>query len=530
MSAKKTKHTILGMLVKDANEGGTLRRACTAKLDSFFDTERLSKSGWEVHDPYDNVISSWNERYAFKDNDATILAVAHCDTVHEGFYPYVFDAKNLLVYTPELDDRIGVYIITSLLPRLGVKCDVLLTENEEWCSSTAKDFKTEKKYNWIMEWDRRGAGCVLYQYDTPELRNIMQKYDFKVEVGSYTDICDLHWLGVSGINFATGYTNEHTKTCYADLRCLAKQVVRFLRFYHDYKDIRLESNAGARRTYSTYGHRYWYDKYEDEDGYYDKDGKWHYYSYHTTPVHYPLLSQPTSATYDGLDWRKCVVCGRESSIRVSESRGRYVCPICRRTCPVCKEDYSILQMNEETGLCLRCQTSLNAYSVRKENYKTCCICKKETGCAELYNDTWVCGACVLNLFVVCDRCNEVMPSGSKTRMPSGVCEVCMNATTKNAPVMEVCEACNSVLPADKLRYFQDEDGSSYNLCYTCAVHLIGLDEANVSFDYPLEEDTETHEPSGFGDCDICGSRDMLFNDSDVFVCRNCRNHMHQKGA
>jgi len=96
--------------------------------------------------------------------------------------------------------------------------------------------------------------------------------------------------------------------------------------------------------------------------------------------------------------------------------------------------------------------------------------------------------------------------------------------------MEVCEACNSVLPIDKLRYFQDEDGSSYNLCYTCAVHLIGLDEANVSFDYPLEEDTETHEPSGFGDCDICGSRDMLFNDSDVFVCRNCRNHMHQKGA
>ena len=82
----------------------------------------------------------------FQDNGADILAVAHLDTVsthkQRKRAPRFIGPK---VYTPQLDDRLGVYAILHMLPKHNIRCDVLLTDGEESCASTARFFETEKR-------------------------------------------------------------------------------------------------------------------------------------------------------------------------------------------------------------------------------------------------------------------------------------------------------------------------------------------------------------------------------------------------
>jgi hypothetical protein len=134
------------------------------------------------------------------------------------------------VFCPSLDDRLGVYLLSELLPLLGVKFDLLLTDGEERGCSTARWFVPPRRYNWMFSFDRAGTDVVMYQYDSPANRRLLHRAGFRVGLGSYSDIADLWFLGCAGFNFGCGYHRQHKPDCFADLGETSEMVGRFVRF------------------------------------------------------------------------------------------------------------------------------------------------------------------------------------------------------------------------------------------------------------------------------------------------------------
>ena len=170
--------------------------------------------------------------HCIKDNDSGVLAVAHLDTVQNA---RTFGALQLvdetLIYSPQLDDRLGVYTILDMLPHFDINMDILFTENEEVGQSTASDFRTEKNYNWLVEFDRRGENTVSYCYDWPGgTLDIL----FDMQHGSYSDICYMEHIGCKGFNVGVGYNNEHSTRANFVVEEYIRQIARFILFYQSY--------------------------------------------------------------------------------------------------------------------------------------------------------------------------------------------------------------------------------------------------------------------------------------------------------
>lgn len=183
--------------------------------------------------------------YLFKDNGSKILTVAHMDVFSEkGYNKFLWDeiGSDIIVHSPWLDDRLGVYIADHMLPNvLKIKTDILLTTNEECCQSTAEDFSKEmvglKDYNWIVEFDRAGEDVVLYHYDdVPELTEDLVTAGFDIGIGSYSDIGELEDFKVGCFNVGIGYHHQHTSMCFASMQEMVNQLVRFRDFYNANKD------------------------------------------------------------------------------------------------------------------------------------------------------------------------------------------------------------------------------------------------------------------------------------------------------
>lgn len=170
-----------------------------------------------------------NREFFFMDNNADVLAVAHLDTVQsENFCE--FDAKTNRILSPVLDDRLGAFVLLEYFLQ-DLDYDVLLTVDEEKGQSTARHFNLGKKYNWMFSFDRRGNDVVMYQYDTPEMRELLAKHNFETGKGSYSDICELEHLGCKGFNFGIGYQNAHSLNAYADVDDVYNNVEKFRKFY-----------------------------------------------------------------------------------------------------------------------------------------------------------------------------------------------------------------------------------------------------------------------------------------------------------
>ena len=179
-------------------------------------------------------------RLIYIDRGASILGVAHLDSFTGKDHFHVSRRENgtpVIIWSPKLDNRLGVYIILDLLPKLGVKADVLLTTDEEITDSSAAWFGTEKKYNWMFSLDREGVNAAMYQYETPELVAELGRHDIPVTTGSYSDIIELWHLGCMGINFGNGIQHGHTDHAAAILPITESTVRRFVQFYHAHKEI-----------------------------------------------------------------------------------------------------------------------------------------------------------------------------------------------------------------------------------------------------------------------------------------------------
>ena len=175
------------------------------------------------------VVGTPGGNYIFSDHGERVLGVAHLDTVLPATH-FAHDGDRVIC--PTLDDRLGVYLLLDVLPLLGVKFDLLLTDGEERGCSTARWFVPPRGYNWMFSFDRAGTDVVLYQYDTPANRRLLQRAGFQVGVGSYSDIADLDFLGCAGFNFGTGYHRQHKPDCYANLGETREMVSRFVRFWN----------------------------------------------------------------------------------------------------------------------------------------------------------------------------------------------------------------------------------------------------------------------------------------------------------
>lgn len=200
-----------------------------------------------------------DHKYIYFDNDSRILAVAHLDSVQtKDFHFYALEiAGTVWVFNPQLDDRIGAYAILDLLPRLGLKYDILLTTDEEIGQSTAEYFKTEKDYLWMFEVDRRGEDVVHYQYDREFLKKRLKRAGFtKVSQGAKSDISYLGFLGCCGFNVGTGYEDEHTVWAKANMDVFTRQMGRLVDFYNKFNTLYFKYDPKEdlpKKTTSYYG-------------------------------------------------------------------------------------------------------------------------------------------------------------------------------------------------------------------------------------------------------------------------------------
>lgn len=200
--------------------------------------------------------------YTFADNGSNVLGVAHLDTVQAANHSSILRVgKERVLLSPRLDDRLGVYIITKLLPRMGITCDWLLTTGEESGQSSAENFIADKTYNWAFSFDRAGTDVVLYQFDHKPLRRILRKAGFKVGDGTFSDLSFLD-VGCSGINFGCGYHDCHSINAYAFLSDTCRQVKLFAAFYAKYEATKLPYNhatpwSSYTRGYNPYASSGW---------------------------------------------------------------------------------------------------------------------------------------------------------------------------------------------------------------------------------------------------------------------------------
>lgn len=199
----------------------------------------------DFHTFGDELVEFTNgEFYVYQDNGTKILGVAHLDTVQPVSTCDIITTKTgaKVVISPALDDRLGVWVIVDVLPRLGIEVDWLLTTGEESANSTGEDFvkahlaKSGKQYNWIFQFDRHGTDVVMYDYDTSTLRDRLKSVGMSPGIGSFSDICSMEGLGCAGFNVGVGYEDNHSKRAFAWLDDTFAQVARFMDFYERYKD------------------------------------------------------------------------------------------------------------------------------------------------------------------------------------------------------------------------------------------------------------------------------------------------------
>lgn len=204
--------------------------------------KKILKMKVEGFRSYGDTIDTPDGQLTHIDNGANILGVAHLDIVLTE--PPRYNRKKKIMTCPQLDDRLGVWTLLSLLPELGcAPFDVLLTEGEELGRSTAHYYTPQKEYNWIFAFDRAGTDVVMYDYEDYHCAELLDRHNFELGVGTFSDICFMEHLGIKGFNFGVGYHGQHTSKCFADLNDTAYMARKFCEFAKDMGDTKLWHHA-----------------------------------------------------------------------------------------------------------------------------------------------------------------------------------------------------------------------------------------------------------------------------------------------
>jgi hypothetical protein len=390
------------------------------------DFEKMKEICLAKKDYFENYGHRWytdaKDFYFYQDNGADVLAVAHIDSVHSEPHFHVIKVKDeVRVICSTLDDRLGAYIILDLLPRHGMKYDILLTDQEETGNSTAGIFNCPegKHYKWMFSFDRHGNDVVHYQYS--DIRPFLQDAGFgynEIQHGAFSDIGKLEDLGCLGANFGTGYHDEHTVWAYANMSEMVSNVRRFTTFYHKFRGQHLKkeepkpivvSHSKDWRPnyhYNTYyigSHwdveekvyypnesdgKHWDfnlqryitdattpDEHSSREGYWlYENGKktWCTYTTKLAPRH---IEKPVDRKY--ADWETCEGCQKVlSKSELDEPQIWGYCDECskkRNTCSCCYEVYEMKAGVDDWNLCPKCTQDVQDGNSKRTS-EQCPVC------------------------------------------------------------------------------------------------------------------------------------------------------------
>jgi len=242
------------------------------KLVGFFDLKVVLESSKLCIEDFDGrpnweVFHGGNEEdhyalYTHPEGDGT-LAVAHMDSVQgaEWVSPIINHPSGDIFFFPQADDRMGVYTVTELLPKMGIKSDILLTDNEERGQTTAADFirdlpnTTDHKWNWMYSFDRTGHDVAMYSYMNSECDRDLKAVGMESAHGSFSCIKAMDSLGIKGYNWGTAYHNYHGEWAYVRLAEYLDNVAKFTIFHQQHHAMKRPHfvKPAFSSTYSTRG-------------------------------------------------------------------------------------------------------------------------------------------------------------------------------------------------------------------------------------------------------------------------------------
>ena len=208
-----------------------LRLRCSQSISDFTDLGKV----YEIPNRFKNLPP---DIYIHADNGKKILAVAHLDTVQSlDHYYHLTLGRDEIIFNAALDDRLGVYLLLDVLPKLGIEYDILLTTGEESGHSSAAYFDPPRQYKWMFSFDRAGTDVVMYQYEDEKSLRRLRSAGFRVGGGTYSCIAELEHLGCKGFNIGTAYYQNHSNFSYANVKELHTMVGRFCRFYNRHRKV-----------------------------------------------------------------------------------------------------------------------------------------------------------------------------------------------------------------------------------------------------------------------------------------------------
>ena len=169
---------------------------------------------------YDNIIL--DNKFLIAEGALPICLLAHVDTVFK--YPpntddFIYDDQKKIFWSPYgsgFDDRAGIYAILNLIIK-GYKPSIIFTDEEEAGCIGASELVNKFdccpfECKALIQLDRvNEKDCVFYRCCNQGFIKYIEKYGFKTEMGTFTDISVLApaW-GIVAVNLSIGYIDEHT--------------------------------------------------------------------------------------------------------------------------------------------------------------------------------------------------------------------------------------------------------------------------------------------------------------------------------
>ena len=240
-------------------------------------TEYLFKN-LEIPASIKRVIYSGDEEkhhmFFVSKTEAKHLLVAHLDTVTE--LDEVLHMGDKVLANRGLDDRLGLY--TCLYLQSVYKCfDILLTDNEEMCSSTAYSFNSAD-YRAIFEFDRGGVDqFVMYDDCTDLSAAITASTGYVEQCGSYSDIADLY-SSAGAVNWCVAYRDYHSDKSHVMIDEYIESISAFEDFFEENKHLEFSKDSVMIRhndkVQKWSGGGYYGKGYTDLEDSYDNDTYW----------------------------------------------------------------------------------------------------------------------------------------------------------------------------------------------------------------------------------------------------------------
>jgi len=318
-------------------------------------------------------------RFIYQNNGCKVLGVAHADTVlsTEKNQPVMKDG---VLFTPGLDDRVGIATLFEILPKLGIQLDILITDNEERGASTGDQVRPEifEKYNWIVEFDRKGEDVVTYDYDSKRFLKALKKSGCNIGQGSFSDLCVLD-TDLCRANFGVGYHNEHSMKCHFNYGEYARQINRFVKFYEDNCDTEFKTSyTGYTSSYDYAGDWNNYKSSGKDYGIYDDD-----YDYQEPTEPKPDMfnkgwmpdAKDDETTFID-DYIQCDSCF-EMSDQIKVLRGFNLCDVCQTAFPELQD----IGAMDDTIVCDTCDKTTDSW-IEFEDVVRCLDCDEIAMLAE----------------------------------------------------------------------------------------------------------------------------------------------------